>query len=96
MDPGIHNYADNPGAVSEHLAPLIDFAKVALAELEDEFEDFPIYFKATGGMRELESNKRERLLEEVRRLLSDKSFCPFFFRPDFARVISGAFNALSW
>ncbi|RYY85934.1 hypothetical protein EON63_06660 [archaeon] len=40
-------------------------------------------------MRELEVGKREAILGEVQRLLMDKSFCPFYFKPDFARVISG-------
>lgn len=89
IDPGIHNFANNPQAIYDHLASLIDFARVALVGKEKEFSSYPIYFKATGGMREIELNSRELIINEVRRLLSDKSFCPFFFRPDFARVISG-------
>lgn len=89
IDPGIHNLATDLSKVANHLAPLIDFAKVTLVGLESDFSTFPIYFKATGGVRELPFEQREKLLNEVRRLLSDKSFCPFFFRGDFARVISG-------
>jgi Golgi nucleoside diphosphatase len=93
MDPGISSLADNLGAVAAHLAPLIDFARVTLAGSEGEFADYPIFFKATGGMRELEVSKREALLGQVQTLLSDKSFCPFFFKPGFARVISGNYFA---
>ncbi len=89
MDPGIATYFNNPELVSAHLAPLIDFAKVTLGGLEENFANYPIYFKATGGMRELELSQREAILHYVRLYLSDKSFCPFYFRNDFARVISG-------
>lgn len=89
IDPGIHNFVDSPSKIYDHLAPLIDFAKIALVGNEKEFSNYPIYFKATGGMREIETPKREAIMQEVRRLLSDKSFCPFFFKHDHARVISG-------
>jgi Golgi nucleoside diphosphatase len=91
MDPGIHTLANNLPAIGQHLATLIDFAKVTLVGYEDEFADYPIYFKATGGMRELPVAKREAVLAEVQKYLSDKSFCPFYFRNDFARVISGKY-----
>lgn len=97
MDGGVQGYADNPERVSEHLAPLIDFAKASLMGLEKEFQDFPIYIKATGGMREVEESKRDRLMDYVRQYLSDPIFCPFFFRDDFARIISGEEEAIfSW
>lgn len=89
MDPGIHTFADNLDDIEQHLAPLIDFAKVTLVGSEEEFADYPIYFKATGGMRELPVEKREAIIERVQKYLSDKTFCPFFFKDDFARVISG-------
>ena len=89
IDPGVHNLITDLSKVADHLAPLIDFAKVTLVGLESEFHNFPIFFKATGGVRELDFAHREILLGEVRRLLSDKDFCPFFFRNDYARVISG-------
>lgn len=95
VDPGIHNAARDISMVASHLAQLIDYAKIALVGYENEFSDFPIYFKATGGMRELDYPSREAIIWEVRRLLSDKSFCPFFFRDDFARVISGKVLHLS-
>ena len=89
IDPGISTYSDNPDLVRNHLAPLIDFAVLTLQGLEKEFSNYPIYFKATGGMRELPLKRREDIIKYVRIYLSDKSFCPFFFRDDFARVISG-------
>lgn len=89
MDPGIHTFTNNLAGVGQHLAPLIDFARIMLVGSEQEFDNYPIYFKATGGMRELTVEKREAILAEVRKYLSDKSFCPFYFRDEFARVISG-------
>ena len=57
--------------------------------LEESFQYYPIFFKATGGMRELNLKQREEIMVWVRFYLSDKSFCPFYFHDDFARVISG-------
>jgi Golgi nucleoside diphosphatase len=89
IDPGLATYSDHPERVYEHLLPLIDFAKMTLSGREKEFGDYPIYLKATGGMRELPFQKREEILTHVRKYLSNKEFCPFFFREDFARIISG-------
>jgi Golgi nucleoside diphosphatase len=48
-------------------------------------------------MRELSQQDREKILNKVRALLSDKNICPFYFRNDFARVISGEEEAIySW
>jgi Golgi nucleoside diphosphatase len=49
---------------------------------------FPIYLRATGGMRQLPVAQRVRVLENVRRYLFSDA-CPFYFEFDFARVISG-------
>jgi Golgi nucleoside diphosphatase len=97
MSPGIADFADNPEDVKMQLAPLIDFAIQTLVGDEENFPNYPIYFKATGGMRELPTAKREELMTWIRFYLSDKTFCPFFFHPDFARVISGEEEAVfSW
>jgi hypothetical protein len=91
MAPGIAEYMNNPEDVKKQLAPLIDFATRTLVGLEESFEYFPIFFKATGGMRELNLKQREEIMGWVRYYLSDKSFCPFYFHDDFARVISGIY-----
>jgi len=97
MAPGIAEYMNNPEDVKKQLAPLIDFATRTLVGLEESFEYFPIFFKATGGMRELNLKQREEIMRWVRYYLSDKSFCPFYFHDDFARVISGEEEAIySW
>lgn len=84
-------------AVADHLAPLIDFARQMLSGEEAYFGGFPFYFKATGGMRELSVDDREDIMSWVRVHLCDKSFNPFFFRSEMARVISGEEEAIfSW
>jgi Golgi nucleoside diphosphatase len=88
VDPGISTFFENPEHIITHLGPLLEFAKSSLVGLEDSFHYYPIYFKATAGMRELESNQREFILQYVRIILSDKKVCPFYFENDFARVIT--------
>jgi len=63
----------------EYLKPLLDFAKQTLSSKEDSWGSYPIYLKATGGLRALPRPYRIRLIEEVRRLFSDQDFNPFFF-----------------
>ena len=97
MSPGIADYYATPMKVKEHLSPLIDFATTTLQGDEDRFSEYPIYFMATGGMRELNLKQREEIMKWVRIYLSDKTFCPFYFENDFARVISGEEEAIySW
>jgi hypothetical protein len=88
MSPGIA-YMKTSEDVAKHLAPLIDFAKNVLKGKENEFWMYPIYFKATGGMRELNLIDREQIMEWTRQHLMNSTFNPFFFRTDMARVISG-------
>lgn len=97
MAPGVATFSTDLAGIRGHLYPLIDFAKSVLSEYEEIYSSFPIFFKATGGMRELSYFDRERVLKQVRLLLSDKTFNPFYFRDDFARVISGEEEAIySW
>ncbi|CAN0497545.1 unnamed protein product, partial [Scytosiphon promiscuus] len=71
------------------LAPLVDFAKDILKDHEKDWGKFPIYLKATAGMRQLSYNDREAILRAVRDFLGDPKTCPFYFQFDQARVISG-------
>ena len=95
--PGVAELSGNAVGLQAHLASIIDFAVRTMVGEEDSFQDYPIYFKATGGMRELNHFARESMMVLIRQYLSDKSFCPFYFREDFARVISGEEEAIySW
>eukprot|EP00605_Chrysophyceae_sp_TOSAG23-4_P002174 GSChrysophyteH1.ASY1.ANO1.2404.1 assembled CDS len=73
--------------VRDHFLPLIDFAREKLAGKESFFHSIPIWFKATGGARELPPSARNELLTAIRKLLTHES--PFYFRDEMARVISG-------
>jgi Golgi nucleoside diphosphatase len=82
-------------ALRGYLGPLIDFAKTVLAEKEDQWGTYPIFLKATGGMRTLPKRDRVRLMEAIRDLLDSSSFSPFSFDDDEqARVISGEEEAI--
>ena len=83
--PGVAELSGNAVGLQAHLASIIDFAVRTMVGEEDSFQDYPIYFKATGGMRELNHFARESMMVLIRQYLSDKSFCPFYFREDFAR-----------
>lgn len=87
--PGISAFKDNPFEVRSHVKLMIDYAKNLLKNVEDYWQYFPIYLKATGGMRELSMNERIAIMTVIRDYLSDSTLCPFYFEPEFARVISG-------
>jgi GDA1/CD39 (nucleoside phosphatase) family len=88
FSPGLSTYATHPQDVREHLQPLIDFAKEVLADQKENWWKFPIYLKATGGMRQLPVQQRQAIMKYVREYFYDAA-CPFYFEFDFARVISG-------
>ncbi|CAM9586993.1 unnamed protein product [Ectocarpus sp. 6 AP-2014] len=75
--------------IAEALSPLVDFAKDILKDYEEDWERFPIYLKATAGVRQLPYGDREALLSAVRDFLGNPETCPFYFQFDHARVISG-------
>lgn len=81
-------------AVADYLSPLLEFAQSVLHSKQAMFEIFPIYLKATGGMRTLPSRDRQRLMGVVRSLFQNNTFCPFRFEEEFARVISGEEEAI--
>jgi Golgi nucleoside diphosphatase len=89
MGPGVASFADNLDGIYGHLKPLIDFAKKQLIADKDNYGQFPIYFYATGGVRLLSTKRRDAVIDRVRELFKNDTFCPFFFKNSFARVISG-------
>ena len=80
--------------LKDYLKPLIDFCKKVLVDKKDDWEKFPIYLKATGGVRTLPTADRIRLMGKVRQVFNDKSFNPFSFENERARVISGEEEAI--
>jgi Golgi nucleoside diphosphatase len=76
---------------------LLNYAKETLSSDEKDWSQYPIYLRATGGMRLVPYNKREEMMTFTRQLFSNKTFCPFYFEYDFARVMSGEEEAVySW
>lgn len=87
LKPGISHFADDPEAAADALVPLVEYAMKELAEYEDQWSEFPIYVKATAGMRELADEPRLAVMSAIRTYLRE---CPFaFFADENARVISG-------
>ena len=75
--------------VESYLEPLLVFAKEVLKDKEDEWHKFPIYLKATGGLRTLPTLDRIRLIHTVRKLFHETTFNPFDFTDERCRTISG-------
>jgi len=94
----VFTYHKNPdkfiNALRDYLNPLLDFARNVLKEKESEWATYPIYLKATGGVRTLPQSERIRLIEAVRALFHDESFNPFSFEDERCRVISGEEEAI--
>lgn len=100
LKPGLDSLASIPNdedlikAVEEYLEPLFDFAKTVLKDKQDSWERFPIYLKATGGLRTLPTADRIRLITTVRKVFHDTNFNPFEFQDERCRVISGEEEAI--
>ena len=99
LRPGVASFASLPDdkldeALAHYLSPLIDFAKTILQEKEDDMGTFPIFFRATAGMRALEKTDRFRIITAIQKLFSDKEFCPFYFENEYARILSGEEEAI--
>jgi len=100
LRPGISEFAriddeaELEAALASYLKPLIDFAQSVLHEKEDEFASFPIFLKATAGLRIVPLEKRQRIIATVRRLFADDAYCPFWDEEERVRVISGEEEAV--
>eukprot|EP00579_Thalassiosira_antarctica_P002467 CAMPEP_0201873432 /NCGR_PEP_ID=MMETSP0902-20130614/5931_1 /ASSEMBLY_ACC=CAM_ASM_000551 /TAXON_ID=420261 /ORGANISM="Thalassiosira antarctica, Strain CCMP982" /LENGTH=682 /DNA_ID=CAMNT_0048400023 /DNA_START=29 /DNA_END=2077 /DNA_ORIENTATION=- len=100
LRPGISDFADIEGddeleeAIAKYLEPLISFAKSVLHTKESEFSKFPIFLKATAGLRTIPSQKRQRVISTVRKLFSNSTYCPFWDETERVRVISGEEEAV--
>ncbi len=81
-------------AIAEYLFPLLEFAKTVLHTKREKWPEFPIYLKATAGMRMLEPQQRVRIIHAVRELFNNSTFSGFKFQTDYARVISGEEEAI--
>ncbi len=96
LRPGIASFAEKSDeellpAVTEYLSPLLEFAKAVLHTKSDQFSEFPIYLKATAGMRMLTHKDRDRVITACRKVLGNSTFK---FEREYARVISGEEEAI--
>ena len=94
IKPGIDEFAYLPDdeivpAIANYLTQFVDFAKTILHDQVDDWANFPIYWRATAGMRIVDTYNRARVVQAVRDLFSNDTFCPFKFEKEQARVISG-------
>lgn len=80
--------------LEDHLEYLIRYAKNQLLQYKDQWASFPLYFRATGAVRAMPPAARTLLMDHVRLLLSNDTFCPFYFQFDSARVLSGEEEAV--
>jgi Golgi nucleoside diphosphatase len=99
LRPGLASFGKLPDgelelAVADYLKPLLDFAKTVLHAKEDSFGEFPIFLRATAGMRILNPTDRGRVIHAVRDLFSNHTYCPFAFVDEQARVLSGEEEAI--
>lgn len=81
-------------ALSEYLRPLLEFAETVLRTKNKRWDEFPIYLKATAGMRTLDKYNRLRVINACREILYNTTFNPFKFETEQARVISGEEEAI--
>jgi Golgi nucleoside diphosphatase len=80
--------------IADYLSPLMEFAETVLREKSKHFQTYPIFLRATAGMRTLDTNDRARVLGAVRSVFSNKTLCPFYFEDEYARVLSGEEEAI--
>jgi len=98
--PGISVFADVEEddeleeKMRDYFRPFFAFTTTILGEKEAEWATFPIYLKATGGMRALSTSSRNRVITTVRSIFGDPTFNPFYFTTEQARVISGEEEAI--
>jgi GDA1/CD39 (nucleoside phosphatase) family len=88
LHPGLDSFAyieDDREMIKQvalYLSPLIEFAKTVLIAKRHHWDTYPIYLKATGGLRALPRPYRIRLITAVRTLFQDESFNPFYFEQE--------------
>ena len=75
----VANLDDMRREVRNYLEPLLEFAKETLQEKQEHWQEYPIYLKATGGLRTLPDEYRLQLVLIVREIFQDTDFNPFFF-----------------
>ena len=100
LRPGISEFAsivdqtEMEIAISNYLQPLLSFAKSVLHSKEESFGQYPIFLKATAGLRIVPNVQRQRVIATVRKLFANNTYCPFWDEAERVRVISGEEEAV--
>ena len=99
LRPGLATFGSLEGealttAIAEYLSPLLEFAKGVLHTKQNVWDRFPIFLKATAGMRRLPIDQRQRIIDTVRTLFQNSTYCPFWDEKERVRVISGEEEAV--
>ena len=87
VKPGLSSFAKEPNKAGESLKGLVDFVKEQVPS--SDWENTPIWLKATAGLRMLPQETTETILNSVRDFLGNRNHSPLMFRPSWAKVIPG-------
>ncbi|KAK7336228.1 hypothetical protein VNO77_16763 [Canavalia gladiata] len=85
ITPGLSAYADKPEEAAKSLIPLLEEAESVVPE--ELHHNTPVKLGATAGLRLLDGNAAERILEAVRDMLKNRS--TLNVQPDAVAVIDG-------
>lgn len=98
LRPGVHSFVVSGGthnlteALHDYLNPLLEFATTLLHDKRQDWSQYPIFFRATAGMRMLSLEQRQATLKIIRDYFANHT--EFWFEDEFARVLSGEEEAI--
>ena len=87
VKPGLSSFANEPQSAGISLTGLVDFMKEQIPA--DKWATTPIYLKATAGLRMLNTETSDMIIQSVREFLDDSRNSPFYFEPNNAKIIPG-------
>merc|ERR1719291_88983 len=71
------------------ISTLTQFAKNILSKHKEKWNEYPIFLKATAGMRILPNTEREQILTFIANSFANHSINPFLFDTTYAIIASG-------
>ncbi len=86
---GIAGCCTSEEEIREYLFPLLNFTQFELKNEKNSWNTYPIYLKATAGMRILPTSQRVQILGWIRQALNNQTFNPYYFKDNQAVIISG-------
>jgi apyrase len=86
IKPGLSSFEKNPSDVEQHMNDLLEFALLQVPKKE--WNNTPIYLKATAGLRSIPTEASQQILKVCRLVMADSPLR--FEKPhEWARIISG-------